>query len=106
MHRDQSIVVPDIVTYKVLNACNEEVVLTGVEISRTKMLTGWSSIVYTQNRLIKVWEYKDPSKELHYKVISKYCEIPEYDRLLDIVINQPTLVEHSDFANLVEFYCY
>ena len=103
---DQSIVVPSIVTYKVLNACNEEVVLTGVEISRTKMPTGWSSIVYTQNRLIKVWEYRDSSKELHYQIISKYCEIPEYDRLLDIVINQPMLVEHSDFEDLVEFYCY
>lgn len=103
---DQSIVVPGIVTYKVFNACNEEVVLTGVEISRTKMLTGWSSIVYTQNRLIKVWEYRDSSKELHYQIISKYCEIPEYDRLLDIVINHPMLVECSDFEDLVEFYCY
>lgn len=102
----QSMVVPKIVSYKVFNSCNEEVVLTGVEISRTKMPTGESSIVYTQNMLIKVWEYRDSSRELHYNVISKYCEIPEYDKLLDIVINQPTLVENSDFEDLVEFYCY
>ncbi len=53
-----------------------------VELSYTEYDIWQKRICYGQNRLIEVWESKDPEIDSCYHTISEFCTIPEFDNIL------------------------
>lgn len=53
-----------------------------VELSYTEDDIWQKRICYGQNRLIEVWESKDPEIDSCYYIISEFCTIPEFDDIL------------------------